>query len=110
MQRVPMSVLGIPLPFGFLATSAVWSGETHDRHTAAALVAGMAVLAIARVWTSSTVSDEALCIIACAPNQTMKMGNDPMADRFCGSLRLVSGLDDSTTGAFLTDADPAFCD
>jgi hypothetical protein len=50
-----MSVLGIPLPFVFLATSAVWSGETHDRHTAAALVAGMAVLAIARVWTSIAV-------------------------------------------------------
>jgi hypothetical protein len=49
-----MSVLGIPLPFGFLATSAGWSGETHDGHTAA-LVAGMAVLTIARVWTSIAV-------------------------------------------------------
>ena len=50
-----MSVLGIPLAFVFLATSAVWSGETHDRHTAAALVAGMALLAMGAVWTSISV-------------------------------------------------------
>jgi len=50
-----MSVPAIPLAFVFLATSAVWSGETHDRHTAAALVAGVALLAIAAAWTSIAV-------------------------------------------------------
>ncbi len=38
------------------------------------------------------------------------MGTNPIADRFCSFLRLVSGLDDLAERAFLTDADPAFCD
>jgi hypothetical protein len=66
MQQVPIRLLGIPLAFVFLATSVVWSGETHNRHAAAALVAGMALLAICTVWTwISVLPKEAL---ACAPN------------------------------------------
>jgi hypothetical protein len=105
MQPVPMSVLGIPLAFVFLATSAVWSGETHDRHTTATLVAHRCGVDVDFSFRTRP------CVSLLAPRiQTMKMGNDPIAVRFCSSLRLVSGLDDSTTGAFLTDADPAFCD
>ena len=55
MQRVPISVLGIPSAIVFLATSAVWSGGTHNHHAVAALVASMTLLAFCTGRTSISV-------------------------------------------------------
>ena len=55
VMRVPIRVLGIPLAFVFLATSAVWSGGMHNNHAVAALVARGTLLAICTVGTSISV-------------------------------------------------------
>jgi hypothetical protein len=68
MQAVPISVLGIPLAFVFLATSAVWSGETTRsccRRTRCQHDASGDLYGAGRRFRFC---EEALCIIGCAPN------------------------------------------
>jgi hypothetical protein len=55
MQRVPISVLGIPVAFVTLAASAVWGNKGHTDRAVAGLIAGMALLAICTVWTSTSI-------------------------------------------------------
>ena len=110
MQAVPISVLGVPLAFVFLATSAVWSGETtrsccrrtRCQHDASGDLYGAEV---------DFGSGKRPCVSLVAPRiQTTKMGTDPTADRFCSFPRLVSSWDDWAARASLRDADAAFCD
>jgi uncharacterized protein (TIGR00251 family) len=111
MQRVPMSLLEIP--FAFCLPGDIRRLEWRDARPSYCRRAGCRYGASSqRCGGDVNCSFRTRpCVSLLAPRiETMKMGNDPIADRFCSSLRLVSGWDDSTTGAFLTDADPAFCD
>jgi hypothetical protein len=111
MQRVPISLRGIPLAFVFLATSVLWSGETDNRHAAPALVAGMALLAICTVWTWISVLRRGPVYHGLRPESRPRRWVLILwLIDFAVFPRWLSSLDDLAARAFLTDADPVFCD